>query len=81
MTPQDIADRAAALGFDVTLCDDGTVLLNEEVWTMSSEPQDEVWERYEQIRAYLRKRGMDLPLGLATLEHDHISGAVLEHTP
>lgn len=78
MTPQEIADTAAALGFDVTLHPDGGVTLDEEVWVMDEDnAPDEVWDRYVQIRTTLRANGLDLPFGRATLGRDYVFGTIV----
>ncbi len=78
MTPQQIADTAAALGFDATLHPDGGVTLEEEVWTLADETgEDDVWTRYVAIRRVLRTKGLDLPLGCATLGRDYVFGTIV----
>lgn len=77
MTPQEIADEATSLGFDILLDTvEGTVFLREDVWPITSEPQDEVAERLEQIRGILRSKGLSLKE--AEQDHDTIWGYVIE---
>ena len=76
MTPQEIADTAAALGFDITL-DGDFVRLYEEVWVLDDTmAEDEVWERYVAIRTILMAKGLTLPFGSAQLGHDSIDAIV-----
>jgi hypothetical protein len=75
MTPQAIATLAASLGFDITL-DGETVRLDEDVWVLDDESGVEAWDRYVEICRVLHAHGLDMPFGLVTIEHDHISGVI-----
>lgn len=79
LTPSEIATRAAALGLDIILMEDGSVNLHVDVWTTTEEPQDEVWDELCCIERRLARAG--LRLVNAEVDHDTIEGTVVEADP